>query len=154
LILPPFQKQGHGEKLLNSIYNSHINNIKDFTVEDPSISFSHLRNLVDAKRIQNAGFTDKLAADLKSEIIDAIQEHLKIHPTQIKILHEIFLLRNTNMCDPQAAKKYRLSVKRRLHKLYSDILSGFEDKEVQKRELHQIYEEVETQYKAVISRLK
>jgi hypothetical protein len=58
------------------------------------------------------------------------------------------------MSDPEAAKKYRLFVKKRLYKHYQDILSGIEDKEERKKELQKIYEEVETEYKSVIAKLK
>jgi hypothetical protein len=73
---------------------------------------------------------------------------------QIRILHEIFLLKNTNLNNDESAKNYRLFVKKRLYKKYQDILSGIEDKEEKKKELHKMYEEVESEYKSVISKLK
>jgi len=156
LVLPPFQKQGHGFQLLNTIYScSKINPVQDITVEDPSLQFSRLRNVVDGINLQKEGFfSEKLTTELKPEVMEQIHSKLKLHHNQIKVLHEIFLQKCTKMNDSQEAKTYRLFIKKRLAKKYQDILSGFESSEERKRELQKIYEETESEYKFVISKLK
>ncbi|KAK0276476.1 histone acetyltransferase 1 [Friedmanniomyces endolithicus] len=49
LILPPFQGEGHGQHLYNTMY-AHLTsptNIREFTVEDPNEAFDDLRDLCD-----------------------------------------------------------------------------------------------------------
>ncbi|KAK1040430.1 histone acetyltransferase 1 [Friedmanniomyces endolithicus] len=49
LILPPFQGEGHGQHLYNTMY-AHLTsptNIREFTVEDPNEAFVDLRDLCD-----------------------------------------------------------------------------------------------------------
>ncbi|KAK0941016.1 histone acetyltransferase 1 [Friedmanniomyces endolithicus] len=49
LILPPFQGEGHGQQLYNTMY-AHLtspSNIREFTVEDPNEAFDDLRDLCD-----------------------------------------------------------------------------------------------------------
>ena len=50
-MLPPYQREGHGAKLLKAMYDHSISNndVYDITVEDPSDNFTRLRNFVDAK---------------------------------------------------------------------------------------------------------
>ena len=49
LILPPFQKEGHGPILYNTMYSTLIrpSNVFEFTVEDPNEAFDDLRDLCD-----------------------------------------------------------------------------------------------------------
>ena len=48
LILPPYQRQGHGRRLLKTIYNELRTDprVQDITAEDPSEEFVALRDLV------------------------------------------------------------------------------------------------------------
>ncbi|TKA73345.1 hypothetical protein B0A55_06789 [Friedmanniomyces simplex] len=49
LILPPFQGEGHGQHLYNTMY-THLTlpqNVREFTVEDPNEAFDDLRDLCD-----------------------------------------------------------------------------------------------------------
>ena len=50
LVLPPYQKCGHGAKLLTAMYEHSCADplVCDITVEDPSENFTRLRNFVDA----------------------------------------------------------------------------------------------------------
>jgi hypothetical protein len=58
-------------------------------------------------------------------------------------------------CDEQAVTRFRLSVKRRLHKKYQDWLAGFEAGEARKKELDDIYrEEIEGVYSSLARRLR
>ncbi len=49
LILPPFQKSGHGAELYNAMYRTLTkpDNVHEFTVEDPNEAFDDLRDLCD-----------------------------------------------------------------------------------------------------------
>ena len=50
LVLPPYQKCGHGARLLTAMYDHACADplVCDITVEDPSENFTRLRNFVDA----------------------------------------------------------------------------------------------------------
>jgi len=139
LILPPFQKQRHGAELLNALYDLYRGNdkVKDLTVEEPSLPFSHLRNVSDALNIQKAELFQDIdeIKPIEEDTLKAVRTKLKLAPDQIKIMYEIFLLKNTNMSDEKEAKQYRLFIKRRLYKKYQDILSGFENIDERKKEL-------------------
>lgn len=77
LILPPFQKCGHGQELYNSMYTAltAFPNVREFTVEDPNEAFDDLRDYCDLRHLRshNPDFTalrinTNIAADrLKGE---------------------------------------------------------------------------------------
>lgn len=52
LILPPFRNNGHATQLLQIFYRDFIPipNVRDITVEDPSVDFQRLRDFLDCKR--------------------------------------------------------------------------------------------------------
>lgn len=49
LILPPFQRQGHGTRFLEAIYNNRPKNTLEICVEDPSDEFQMLRDRLDLR---------------------------------------------------------------------------------------------------------
>merc|ERR1712126_326890 len=73
LILPPYQRQGLGAALLNTLYRNYLtdSSVVDITVEDPSDNFVRLRDFVDtqnclklpafSKEQVMLGFTDEMA---------------------------------------------------------------------------------------------
>jgi histone acetyltransferase 1 len=53
LILPPYQKQGHGRALLDLVYEESLKNTEVFeiTVEGPSFEFQCLRDFKEAEML-------------------------------------------------------------------------------------------------------
>lgn len=49
LILPPFQRQGHGTRLLQTIYNNKPPKTVEICVEDPSDDFQKMRDRLDLR---------------------------------------------------------------------------------------------------------
>ncbi len=114
LILPPFQKEGHGQELYSAMYTTLIAppNIREFTVEDPNEAFDDLRDLCDllhlrahdpefaALRITTDIPADKLASadDLPTDLIvpiaarNAIMKRTKLMQRQFDRLVEMHTL--------------------------------------------------------------
>ncbi|KAI9342913.1 acyl-CoA N-acyltransferase [Obelidium mucronatum] len=73
LIMPPFQKQGHGKQLYNAMKRDFVSRkeVTDFGVEDPNEDFSNLRDICDiqfllaeVERIKSFGNTDQQSVSL------------------------------------------------------------------------------------------
>ncbi|XP_012276079.1 histone acetyltransferase type B catalytic subunit [Orussus abietinus] len=119
LILPPFQNLGLGTHLLRAIYHEYIgrSEVKDITVEDPSVGFQRLRDYVDALNCDTLpsfsreclvqGFNKTMAAEAR--------EKFKINKKQARRVYEILRLRATDLSNEQEYREYRLDVKKRLN---------------------------------------
>ncbi|KAK7495641.1 hypothetical protein BaRGS_00013088, partial [Batillaria attramentaria] len=119
LILPPFQRQGHGAHLLQTFYNDMMgrSEVLDITVEDPSENFQRLRDFVDAHNCQKLasfqpesllkGFSESMAAEAQSK--------LKLSKRQARRVYEILRLKITDESNVEMYRQYRLDVKRRLN---------------------------------------
>lgn len=119
LILPPFQKQGHGAQLLQTFYNSCYGNsdILDITVEDPSENFQRLRDFVDARNCMKLKSfqPEKLAQGFDDDMSHDARLKLKLNRKQARRVYEILRLKATNTADKEAYRQYRLDIKRRLN---------------------------------------
>ncbi|XP_020896532.1 histone acetyltransferase type B catalytic subunit [Exaiptasia diaphana] len=175
LLLPPYQKQGHGAELLRVVEEHYIKDPKvvDITVEDPSNSFLRLRDYVDSLACSKLecfspdnlkkGFTDTLLREAKKA--------RKINKLQCRRVYEILRLKATDRSNAKEYKEYRLDVKKRLNTSYQKEKSDFEKMKKyisaeelsammnlqstseRQKQLEQIYEEVETSYLKTIERL-
>merc|ERR1719378_658315 len=175
LILPPYQRAGHGAELLRTVYKYYETNtdVVDMTVEDPSEDFVRLRDFVDCQRCKAlpsfqreqllTGFSDKMTKEARSG--------LKICKSQVRRVYEILRLQATNLAEPSEYRDYRLDVKQRLNIPYQkearDIkklqgnLSADELQEAMKdtlrderiQKLEEEYRALEVDYKRVIDRL-
>ncbi|XP_069839019.1 histone acetyltransferase type B catalytic subunit isoform X2 [Dendropsophus ebraccatus] len=118
LILPPFQGEGHGAQLLETVHRYYISspNILDVTAEDPSENFVRLRDFVLAKLCQNLPCfsPEKLLEGFSQEMVTEAQQKLKINKQHARRVYEILRLRATDMSDPEKSRAYRLEVKKRL----------------------------------------
>ncbi|KAJ7460936.1 histone acetyltransferase type B catalytic subunit [Mycena galericulata] len=137
VILPPYQRYGHGSELYTSIYQYVLSqpNIAELTVEDPAEAFEDLRDkndLPDAAgapalhggRIRGRGGAATVAAKGKlgppadKPWVEKWRRDLKIagrqfhHPT-----------------DNRAMRAYRLQVKERLYRFNFEILAQLEKQE-------------------------
>ncbi|KAM3917514.1 histone acetyltransferase type B catalytic subunit [Leptodactylus fuscus] len=118
LILPPFQGEGHGAQLLETVHRYYVSSPKilDVTAEDPSENFVRLRDFVLAKLCQSLpGFSpEKLLEGFSKEMVTEAQQKLKINKQHTRRVYEILRLRATDMSDPEKSRAYRLDVKKRL----------------------------------------
>jgi histone acetyltransferase 1 len=73
LLLPPYQRSGHGQRMLTIIHEwadgtfNHslptdlaVNDIVEINVEDPAPAFIWLRNKVDYQRLNNAAYNNNM----------------------------------------------------------------------------------------------
>ncbi|XP_052065182.1 histone acetyltransferase type B catalytic subunit-like [Mytilus californianus] len=176
LILPPFQKQGHGAELLQTFYNTCYSRseIKDITVEDPSENFQRVRDYVDARNCMDlASFqSDKLQLGFSDNMVQDAKNKLKLSKRQTRRIYEILRLKATNVNDKEQYRSYRLDVKKRLNAPFQK--NGRDNKKLEQvlqpnelsatmnswpleqrhAYLEKAYEEFEEQYKLVIDRLE
>eukprot|EP00960_Hanusia_phi_P077551 768710-Hanusia_phi.AAC.3 len=100
VVLPPFQRQGYGSKLLNALFTfaRQDRSILDVSVEDPSEDFQALRDVTDAKTLNDADCLHKLA--LPNPPISEMVHRFKICKQQMKRLATIAKFIAIKECDP------------------------------------------------------
>ncbi|RDD45340.1 Histone acetyltransferase type B catalytic subunit [Trichoplax sp. H2] len=90
IILPPYQRNGHGAKLLESYYSlaEKDDNILDITAEDPSENFISLRDFVDCRRCAKLpAYSDQNLHDgFNENMANEARKKLKIHKKEEKDL--------------------------------------------------------------------
>ncbi|XP_015175660.1 PREDICTED: histone acetyltransferase type B catalytic subunit [Polistes dominula] len=122
LILPLFQNLGLGTHLLRGIYTQYISksNVKDITVEDPSIDFQRIRDYVDAINCHKLpSFSRKnLLQGFSKNMVTEAREQYKINKKQTRRVYEILRLLITDTSNEQEYRDYRLIVKKRLNVPY------------------------------------
>ncbi|CAF5047307.1 unnamed protein product, partial [Rotaria sp. Silwood1] len=128
LILPPYQRKGHGRRLLKSIYNDLRN---DSRVQDITESINKVNRLT-------------------KEMIDKAQEVRKLTKVSFFNEHDMFMkmyfLRSINQNDDEQMKRFRLIVKQRLfHSIQSN---KHPDLQITNLEIRKIY--LITQYENVL----
>ncbi|XP_043255255.1 histone acetyltransferase type B catalytic subunit isoform X2 [Colletes gigas] len=176
LILPPFQNMGLGAHLLHAIYREYMgrNQVKDITVEDPSVTFQRLRDYVDAVNCNTlARFSrEYLLQGFNKSMATEAKEKFKINKKQARRIYEILRLRATDLGNEQEYREYRLDVKRRLNIPYRREQNDLKKLEcalqnIDKRSnitlptleqrmqtLEKEYRSLEEEYKKVIKRLE
>ncbi|KAL5010392.1 hypothetical protein ScPMuIL_012697 [Solemya velum] len=119
LILPPFQRAGHGAQLLQTFYNDCATraNVLDITVEDPSENFQRVRDYVDSKNCMKLKSfqTENLMQGFSDTMTKEAQEKLKITKKQARRVYEILRLKATDRSCPKSYTAYRLDIKKRLN---------------------------------------
>ncbi|TRY90450.1 hypothetical protein DNTS_011812 [Danionella cerebrum] len=134
LILPPFQGEGHGAQLLETVHRYYCTSpkVQDITAEDPSENYVKLRDFVLVKLCLNlSSFSvEKLSQGFSEEMASEARDKLKINKVKADFLnpfdchrfekkharrvYEILRLRHTDMSDAEKAREFRLEVKKRL----------------------------------------
>lgn len=161
LILPPYQRAGHGSDMLQSIYEYATQystdglEIVEVNVEDPAPGFVALRDSVDYKRFMNMIATDTLYYDHSNAatvmdkdfflpIADMDQQKiattLKITKRQAQIVHEMHKLEQLDNWRKDADSsliadretQYRLMIKKSLRAHRSEELGACDSKDEQK----------------------
>lgn len=156
VILPPYQKHGHGSKLLSAVYTySQSGNIKEVCVEDPSDAFQSMRDLVDYKNFCAAFSFDKLPKQWSEEFAQTVQKKLRINKEQIRKCYETAMLEKLKFSNASKERftEYRLEVKRRLFKTF-DMEKSIADADDRKEKLQELYLDVEEQYMHVIAKVR
>jgi len=176
LILPPYQRQGLGSRLLETVYKNYRGDstVIDITVEDPSDNFVRLRDFVDTKNCL------KLSCFAKAEVMkgfsDSMAEsackELKICKKQSRRIYEIIRLHHTSLANTEEYKGYKLDVKKRLNIPYQKEQSqlsklqkllkpqefaaamvNITNKEQRLENLEKQFSELESHYKSVLEKV-
>uniref|UniRef100_A0A2K5PBW6 Histone acetyltransferase type B catalytic subunit n=1 Tax=Cebus imitator TaxID=2715852 RepID=A0A2K5PBW6_CEBIM len=118
LILTPFQGQGHGAQLLETVhrYYTEFPTVLDITAEDPSKSYVKLRDFVLVKLCQDLPCfsREKLMQGFSEDMVIEAQQKFKINKRHARRVYEILRLLVTDMSDAEQYRSYRLDIKRRL----------------------------------------
>ncbi|XP_012370931.2 histone acetyltransferase type B catalytic subunit [Octodon degus] len=118
LILTPFQGQGHGAQLLETVHRYYIASpsVLDITAEDPSKSYVKLRDFVLVKLCQDLPCfsREKLMQGFNEDMAIEAQQKFKINKQHSRRVYEILRLLVTDMSDAEQYRSYRLDIKRRL----------------------------------------
>jgi len=165
LILPPFQRQGHGQRLLQLVYDeAQRRNMIEVNIEDPSPVFQLLRDLTDVQMCrQNRCFERHPGSDIDPlERWDPVRGNmikraLRITLAQVRRCYEIFKLNSINdkNKNSRAMTAYRLEVKRRIFHEEQEVLSLYSNKpEERKEKLAEIYNELEQHYLMAIKKAR
>ncbi|KAK4533495.1 hypothetical protein CCYA_CCYA17G4377 [Cyanidiococcus yangmingshanensis] len=161
LILPSYQRAGHGSVLLKALYQraqsvfeEEGRRVLEVNVEDPSPAFSRMRDLVDLEQLLTRdsecqrwarSITACSALPATAELT-RLAQRLMITVSQMRRLYEI--LRLAALFDDGAAhaskredleREYRLAVKRRLYRDHEECF-GLKDEEERKQMLSEMYQ--------------
>jgi histone acetyltransferase 1 len=179
LILPPYQRMGHGKMLLKSVHELAtipVNNIVEVNVEDPAPAFVALRDCVDYELFQES-LSTKTNPWLNS-IYTTMKNHEHVHddpdffrgvsdkdaiaagavaritPRQVQICHELYKLSLVLGNDEEelSSKQYRIMVKKRLAKVHREELGACRTKEQKQAWLGKMFDETLKHYKSVLKR--
>lgn len=157
VILPPFQRNGHGGRFYDALYTYILSDskIQEITVEDPSDEFQDMRDKQDIIRLKISGiFNEK---EFKPPIpylwiLDA-QKKSKISLNQFFRCIEIALLERLNIRDEKAYKEYRLQIKQRIYKKNFGNFNQYNKDEILKK-LEETYKSIERDYLRIIKSMK
>ena len=155
LILPPFQRQGHGKRLLNVIYDFAIecySPIRDFTVEDPSPSFVKLRDYCDLSLVQEKKLLEKDSGNDLDAIAQALRERY-VCQHQINRIQEIVKYLEASRKGEEELKVVVQELKKRIFKENSADIP-LDDEEATKEAVEQLWEEEQKSFDGTLAKLK
>ncbi|KAF9586269.1 histone acetyltransferase 1 [Lunasporangiospora selenospora] len=152
LILPPYQQQGHGGRLYQSLYSDFGSRpeIREMTVEDPNEEFSDMRDKNDMKHLTNAGVFKDVQAPIKAETIAKVAKEYKLTKRQVARCFELALLKNLDKKSRPQYKAFRLQVKQRLYRHNAEALSTL-DRPERIEKLHETFQSVEEDYHRLLA---
>eukprot|EP00761_Pharyngomonas_kirbyi_P011332 gb/GECH01011357.1/.p1 GENE.gb/GECH01011357.1/~~gb/GECH01011357.1/.p1 ORF type:complete len:402 (+),score=103.67 gb/GECH01011357.1/:1-1206(+) len=153
LIVPSFQKQGHGSELLRTIYNDALaRECIEVCVEDPSDDFMMLRDLTDLRICKEQGYFDDEFEWSHKKFLE-LRNKCKLNKQQLRKCYEIFKFSKLDPKDEEAKKRFRLDVKRRIYKENEEDIGHIRDADERKRILQKLYEVTETQYRDLLEKI-
>jgi len=180
VILPPYQRQGHGSALYTAIYQRVLaqGNVSELTVEDPAEAFEDLRDrndlkmLLGLKQFMEEGFgTDgaptgggvgpirrtksssgagKMGPPLSKAWAEKWRVQLKIAGRQFHRLVEMLQLLRMDPLDVKASKAFRIQVKERLYRFNFEILVQLEKQE-RLEKLEETFQNVVEDYQRILA---
>ncbi|KAH0603481.1 uncharacterized protein H6S33_007803 [Morchella sextelata] len=168
LILPPYQRQGHGSRFYDALIAHYLEDpaTLEITVEDPSESFADLRDLRDLGRLQTGGAFKGLtltAVSKKDFPLEAVRKAAKMPERQFARCVEMALLQDLQEKDGKKSderkrkdrnwKMFRLVVKGRIYKQNRDTLAQL-DRLERIDKLEETYFHVEDEYKRLLESVK
>lgn len=167
LLLPLYQRAGHGRRLLHAIYDLVVkDDVVELNVEDPAPAFVTLRNRVDYERWlewkeknENARRGDATVQQvpvfepLSEESAQSVATALCTTTKQARIVYELDKLRQLHL-EPNATdtlnKQYRLLVKKRLNKERREELATCRTKAEMQELLGKLYDECLYGYERIL----
>lgn len=182
VIVPPYQRQGHGSELYNSIYQYIVSrpDIAELTVEDPAEAFEDLRDVNDLKMLLNhtqfmeealgpevasaaggkvprrkgaAKGKGKLGPPADKGWVERWRRELKMAGRQFSRLVEMLILLHMDPADAVAARAYRLQVKERIYRFNFEVLAQMEKPERQEK-LEETFHSVKEDYLRILSSVR
>eukprot|EP00611_Tribonema_gayanum_P027326 TRINITY_DN6724_c0_g1_i1.p2 TRINITY_DN6724_c0_g1~~TRINITY_DN6724_c0_g1_i1.p2 ORF type:complete len:171 (-),score=79.70 TRINITY_DN6724_c0_g1_i1:377-889(-) len=160
LVLPMYQRQGHGHEVMEYLYRvaREWPACYEVTVEDPAPSFVHLRDAIDAEHCRREGVLDEVLAEspprpLRVAEADAAARRLKITSAQAEAAYELLRMAALVEGDEETERLFRLMVKRRLYQRLGAALSA--DPALRKAQLEELYQDVvDERYRPLLPRLR
>ncbi|CAD5166815.1 unnamed protein product [Musa acuminata subsp. malaccensis] len=140
LVLPPYQGQGHGRHLLESVYSVAVSeNIYDVTAEEPSDYLQYLRACIDTKRLlcfqpikpainsvvsclKEGNLSKRICRSSScppASVMEIARQKLKINKKQFLRCWEVLIYLNLNQENSKCTENFRAWVSDRVK---SDIV--------------------------------
>ncbi|KAI8380970.1 acyl-CoA N-acyltransferase [Radiomyces spectabilis] len=147
LVLPPFQQQGHGSKLYQTLYQYFTarKDVIELTVEDPNQEFCDMRDKNDFRHLLHQHAFDGVSAPVPEATVKELCKKYKLTERQVHRCIEIYLLSGLNKLNADDYRTYRLQVKERLYNFNREALADMEPEE-RKAKLHETYLSIEEDY--------
>jgi len=156
LILPPYQRKHHGEKLYQKLYEiySKDKQVACINVEDPNEKFSDMRDIIDLRLLFATNIFDNIEAPIPENhpVLLKIRDDYKFSRRQSHRYLEIALLKKLQSNNPEKVKNYRLQVKRRIYKQNYDVISQM-DKNERYEKLEETYQSLINEYRYLLSKI-
>lgn len=130
LILPQYQRQGHGAQLLSAVY-AHFRadkSVFEINVEDCSPEMQHLRDVTDLKDVLETGFVSLNTFKLEKSVETMVKRKLKLTSNQINRAIQLLQYASIDVHDEEAVRVWRVAVKRYLLSINYETLRPKEDK--------------------------
>lgn len=136
LVFPPYQRQGNGHRLLESMNSLAISkNYHDVTFEDPSDYLQYLRTYIDVLRLDFECINSEIISNLKKAnrsksiekilfrpqpcVVEAVREKLKLHKKHFLRCWEILIFCNIDRKNKTCMDKFIACL---MERLKADIL--------------------------------
>jgi len=180
VILPPYQRQGHGSALYTAIYQRVVSqgHVSELTVEDPAEAFEDLRDrndlkmLLGLKQFMEEGFgahgssvgggvgpirrtksssgAGKMGPPVNKAWAEKWRVQLKIAGRQFHRLVEMLQLLRLDPLDAKAFKTFRIQVKERLYRFNFEVLVQLEKQE-RLDKLEETFQNVVEDYRRILA---
>ena len=163
LVLPPYQRGGHGAEMLKVVYREgRSRGSHEVSIEDPGPEMELCRLATDARNAaaapallppQEAGAAEGQALDWGQlpAFVASARPALLLTPGAATAVFELAVLSSVDQSDAEAVKGFRLAVKGRLFR-EDEELRCVPDVDARKAELQRRYEELLARYNSVLQR--